>query len=31
VLSVSEVLGEPIQQSCADLKLKAAMSFVVAG
>ena len=29
VLSVTGVLGGPIQQSCADLKLKPAMSFVV--
>ena len=29
VLSVTGVLGEAIQQSCADLKLKPAMSFVV--
>ena len=29
VLTVTGVLGEPVQQSCADLKLKPAMSFVV--
>jgi hypothetical protein len=30
VLTVTGVLGEPVQQSCADLKLKPAMSFMVA-
>jgi hypothetical protein len=29
-LTVTGVLGVPVQQSCADLKLKPAMSFVVA-
>jgi hypothetical protein len=30
LLKVTGVLGEPVQQSCADLKLKPAMSFMVA-
>jgi hypothetical protein len=31
VLTVTEVPGQPIQQSCADLKLKPTVSYVVAG